>query len=103
MADGRMVFIGVGGEIDGAVNPDLHVHPGDHVRLVLENGDGMPHDLAIPDLFAQSPMVSSQGERAELIFKVGEDNRGTFPYFCTVIGHRQAGMEGKLVVGNEAE
>jgi len=41
MADGRMGFIGVGGEIDGKTNPELHVQPGDTVHLVLVNDNGM--------------------------------------------------------------
>jgi len=38
-------------------------------------------------------------DRGEIVFTVGKNQSGTYPYFCTVPGHRQAGMEGKLIVG----
>jgi nitrite reductase (NO-forming) len=98
MMDGRMAFIGVGGEIDGMINPDLHIKPGDTVRLVLLNGDGMQHDLALPDLNAHIPPFTGMGESGETVFEVAEDQAGAYPYFCTVLGHRQAGMEGTLIV-----
>src|SRR5512146_3409765 len=37
---GKLAFFGVGGEIDGKMNPDLIVKPGDTVELTLLNGDG---------------------------------------------------------------
>jgi nitrite reductase (NO-forming) len=99
MADGRMVYIGVGGKIDGKTNPDLHVQPGDTVRLVLVNGDGMQHDLALPDFDASIAPIMSMGDSSEIIFSIGDSQTGAYPYFCTILGHRQAGMEGKLIVG----
>jgi nitrite reductase (NO-forming) len=101
MAEGRMVFIGVGGEIDGKTNPELHVQPGDTVHLVLINDDGMQHDLALPDLDAHIPPIMGIGESSEIVFTVGVDQQGTYPYFCTIPGHRQAGMEGVLVVAGD--
>lgn len=96
MADGKMVYTGVGGEIEGRLNPDLSARNGDTVRIVVINGDGIPHDLAIPDLNAQSSMLGSKGQATEIVFSV--ENSGVYPYYCTVAGHRQAGMEGTLVV-----
>lgn len=40
IADGKMVFIGRGGAIDGKVNPDLVAHEGDQVEVTLINGEG---------------------------------------------------------------
>jgi nitrite reductase (NO-forming) len=96
MADGQMVFIGVGGEIDGVINPSLTVRQGETVRIVLVNDDGMLHDLAIPDLNAQTSMTTSKGQNANVVFEV--HRWGEYVYYCTVSGHRQAGMEGKLIV-----
>jgi len=45
MAEGKMVFVGVGGDIDGLVNPDLVVEPGAVVKVNLVNGDGPEHDI----------------------------------------------------------
>jgi nitrite reductase (NO-forming) len=96
MEAGRMVFIGIGGAIDGVVNPELQVHPGDTVHLTLVNGDGMAHDLAIPDLGVKTALVIRQGDSTEVVFEAKE--AGVYTYYCTVSGHRLAGMEGKLVV-----
>src|SRR5262249_46035787 len=38
IAQGRMVYLGVGGEIDGKVNPMLVVHEGETVQINLING-----------------------------------------------------------------
>jgi nitrite reductase (NO-forming) len=97
---GQMVFAGVGGEIDGLINPDLVVQPGDTVRIVLTNGDGIPHDLAIPEFDVKTSMVSKKGTSTEVSFTIPGDKPSTYDYFCTLPGHRQAGQEGKLIVGN---
>lgn len=95
---GRLAYIGVGGEVDGVVNPDLVVPPGATVYLTLVNGDGMPHDLFLPDFDAKSSFVSKIGESTELTFEVGDTQSGSYIYYCTVSGHRKAGQEGKLIV-----
>lgn len=96
--DGKLGFMGMGGEIDGVINPDIIVQPGDVVRLILVNGDGMPHDLFLPDLDTGTEYVSQIGDRTEIIFEVKDIQPGNYVYYCTVPGHRQAGQEGKLIV-----
>jgi nitrite reductase (NO-forming) len=98
MADGRMVYVGVGGEIDGRVNPDLVVQPGATVYLTLLAGDAMAHDLAIPDLGVKTPLISGTGASATVTFEAPAGRTGRYSYLCTVSGHRQAGMEGALIV-----
>lgn len=98
IVDGRMAYVGVGGAIDGMANPDLVVKPGKVVRVTLANGDGMAHDLTVPDLGLKSQMVSAKGTTTEIVIAIGQDARGTHDYFCSVSGHRQAGMTGKLIV-----
>jgi nitrite reductase (NO-forming) len=61
----------------------------------------MPHDVALPVFGIQSTQVSRQGDTTDVSFEIGAEAAGAFPYYCTVIGHRQAGMEGRLVVGDE--
>jgi nitrite reductase (NO-forming) len=96
LIDGRMVFLGIGGEIDGVDNPNLLAQPGDRIRVTLVNEDGMPHDFALPDLNAQTALITAKGQTTDVDF-IPSDT-GEFTYFCTVPGHRQAGMEGKLIV-----
>jgi nitrite reductase (NO-forming) len=96
MLEGSMVFVGVGDDIDGVVNPDLKVNSGQSVRVVLINGDGISHDFAIPDLNVQTPLVVTKGQATAATFQAGES--GVFDYYCAVSGHRQMGMEGKLII-----
>lgn len=96
MRDGRMIFEGVGGEINGTANPDLIASVGDTVRVVLVNGDGITHDFAVPDLNVQTSLVMTYKQATEVVFQVNRP--GEFIYYCTVAGHRQMGMEGKLIV-----
>jgi len=96
--DGRMVFIGVGGDIDGQVNPDLRADPGQVVEIKLVNGDGALHDVAIPNLGVGTDQIAGQGTETTVTFM--PDQRGIYAYYCTVPGHRQAGMEGRLIVGD---
>jgi nitrite reductase (NO-forming) len=63
IAEGKLVFIGVGGDIDGVVNPDLHVPEAAVVQVTLVNGDGMEHDIAFPDFDAQSDFISRRQVR----------------------------------------
>lgn len=96
MADGRMVYVGAGGAIEGVPNPELPAQPGDRIQLTLVNGDSMMHDLAIPELGGKSEMTMKLGDQVTVTVEASQT--GTFVYYCTVPGHRQAGMEGKLVV-----
>jgi nitrite reductase (NO-forming) len=96
--EGRIVYLGVSGEIEGLVNPDLVVPAGARVRVKLINGDGMHHNISFPDFNALSALISSKGSSTELSFNVPLDKVGVFSYFCTQPGHRQAGQEGKLIV-----
>ncbi len=96
VVEGHMAYIGVGGTIDGQVNPDLTVQTGQRVRIAIINGDGVSHDLALPDLGRQTAAVMGKENTSALTFTASE--AGVYAYVCTVAGHRQAGMEGRLVV-----
>lgn len=95
---GRMVYVGVGGDIDGVVNPDLTARADTRVRVTLVNGDGMLHDFSIADFGIKTPLSGVKGSTTEVTFFVNEGQEGTYDYFCAVSGHRQAGMAGKFVV-----
>ncbi len=96
--DGKLLYIGIGGEIDGIINPDLVVQPGAVVRIVLINGDGMVHDLFLPDFNAKTEYVKKISDQAEMVFEVGDMQPGSYVYYCTLPGHRKAGQEGKFIV-----
>ncbi len=98
LMDGKMVFLGKGGQIDGVANPDLIANPGDQVTITLISGEGAQHNIHIDEFNAISADVSGQGNSIRLEFSA--DKAGTFAYYCAIPGHRQAGMQGKLIVGS---
>ncbi len=101
ISDGKMVYIGVGGELEGLVNPDLVVEPGAIVKINLVNGEPVQHNLTIPDFEVRSADVTNLNETVSVTFSA--DKPGEFAYFCDIPGHRMAGMEGKLIVGQKKE
>ncbi len=96
LVDGQMAFVGAGGPIDGLVNPELAAVEGETLRIVLLSEDGMMHDLHIPDLQVKSAPLMGRNDEAEVVFTAGD--AGSYSYYCTISGHRQAGMEGTLLV-----
>ena len=98
MQGSRMYFEGAAGAIADQVNPVLKAGVNDVVEITLENGDGGTHDVAIPEFGVQSDRLLRQGARTTVRFRVTAE--GGYDYFCTVSGHRLAGMEGRLEVGH---
>jgi nitrite reductase (NO-forming) len=79
---------------DGTRNPTLELHEGDVIELILQNGDGVPHILAVPDLDVKTARVDTVGEKTIVRFIA---KQGEFKYFCPLPGHRRLGMEGKII------
>ena len=71
----------------------LMVQPGDLVTLV--NEDAIVHDFTVDELGIQA--TADPG--ASATFEIPADARGTFVFYCSIPGHREAGMEGSLMVG----
>ncbi|WP_423878158.1 copper-containing nitrite reductase [Bradyrhizobium sp.] len=96
IAEGKMVFLGVGGSIDGKANPVLTAAEGQIVQLTLINGEGTEHDIVFPDQGAKSPRVNGKGASTTIVFRATKS--GDFIYFCSVPGHQLAGMQGQFLV-----
>ncbi len=96
IAEGKMVFLGVGGSIDGKVNPVLTAAEGQVVQLTLINGEGTEHDIVFPEQDAKSPRVNGKGASTTIVFRAAKS--GDFIYFCSVPGHQLAGMQGQFLV-----
>jgi nitrite reductase (NO-forming) len=94
-----MAFIGVGGTIDGLINPMLTANVGDTVRLTVINGDPVQHDLKIDEFNVHTGDMLADEQTVVLEFVV--DKPGDFIYYCTVVGHRDIGMFGTLRVAGE--
>ena len=100
MAEGKLVYIGVGGGIDGVPNPILSANAGDTVKITLSNGDGIEHDISFPDFNGTTERVAGKGSTVTIAF--GVDKGGSFAYFSTLPGQREKGMEGKFNVSGES-
>jgi nitrite reductase (NO-forming) len=100
IADGKLVFMGNAGAINGKANPTLNVPLGAIVQINLVNGDGATHDLTVGDFGAKSNQVNTKGASTSIVFRA--DKKGEFNYICSLPGHVQAGMIGKLIVGDVA-
>ncbi|MFW5966753.1 MAG: copper-containing nitrite reductase [Persicimonas sp.] len=87
-------YKGVGGEIDGEENPDLTVNKGDTVKIKLINKENMAHDIALDDADVKSDSLMEVDEETTVEFTA----KSSESYYCSIPGHREAGMEGKLVV-----
>ncbi len=100
MSSQGMAFFGTSEEVEGAQNPVLRAEVGDTVEIILTDGDGAEHDIVVPDLHAWSELVAGKGNSVTLSFTASAP--GTFAYYCDIPGHREAGMEGKLIVNGTA-
>lgn len=96
IAGGRRVFVGVGGKIEGVVNPTLFVREWDVVEVKLVNGDDLNHHIAFPDFFILSEEVNTKGKSTTVTFVPFKP--GGFVYYCLLDGHRALGMEGQMTV-----
>jgi nitrite reductase (NO-forming) len=96
IAEGRMVYLGVGGTIDGQVNPILSAAEGQTVQIILINGEGAEHDIVFPEQKARSSRIFSRGASTAFAFRAVR--AGDFTYLCSVPGHELAGMRGQLIV-----
>lgn len=72
----------------------VDVEPGTRVVVTVRNSDGMPHDLFFDD--DQATDLLSRDETATIDLGVVDE---TLEGWCTVTGHRAAGMTLTLKVG----
>lgn len=101
IADGRLVYVGHTGAIEGEVNPDLVVPENAVVQINVINGDGAIHDIAVPEFDVKSDEFTGKGSSTAVVFRANKN--GTFEYLCTLPGHKAAGMVGRLIVGEPQE
>ena len=67
------------------------------VTINFDNKEALQHDVAVADssgkILGQTDLVSSSTANATVDLQPG-----TYTFYCTVPGHREAGMEGTLTV-----
>ncbi len=94
----------------------LEVVAGQPVTLVLKNSDAIEHDFSVVEIEVEGEAEESGAEHdmagmdeepdLHVAAQGGQTGRleftptqlGTYEFFCTVPGHKQAGMVGTLIV-----
>lgn len=79
---------------DGARNPTLKANKGDRVRIKITNGELMTHDISLEKLGLKSKVIIEKGATTSIVFKAQQSDI----YYCSVPGHRAAGMVGSFEV-----
>nr|BAL57500.1 hydroxylamine reductase [uncultured Chloroflexota bacterium] len=102
MQDGKFVFLGVGGAINGQVNPELSARPGETITLTLINSGEGEHGLAVSGLNVQSKTLSQRGEMASVTFTVPQ-TESQLEYYDPVGKNAELGLRGRLNVRAEAK
>jgi plastocyanin len=85
--------IEISASIDAFDPDEITAEVGEDLAIILTSQD-MLHDFTIDELDAH--VAADRGKTAE--GGVTVDDAGTYTYYCSVPGHRQAGMEGTLTV-----
>jgi plastocyanin len=81
-----------------AFNKDTLHAPAGEVRITMNNPSPIPHNISIegPGNVDQQGKTVPKGGASEVQLKL---QRGDYTFYCSVPGHRQAGMQGTLSVG----
>lgn len=97
--DGKLVFIGIGGDISGVTNPTLTAQPEETITVTLINGGIAEHEISFPELRVSSKRVSKKGEKVSITFTVPSQNV-VINYVDSLHNHDELGMQGYLAVGD---
>ena len=95
--DGNLVYLGVGGDINGMVNPTLHANPGETITVVLVNSGEGEHDVSFPELKIKTKRVTENGESVSVTFTV-PDEEANLEYYDSVANHAEIGLVGVLQI-----
>jgi caa(3)-type oxidase subunit IV len=72
----------------------LTVKPGQTVNVTLKNGGTIQHTFVLQE--TNTKLIADAGQSTTGSFKA--PGPGTYQFFCDIPGHKDAGMEGTLVV-----
>jgi nitrite reductase (NO-forming) len=90
-------------------NPEIHANVGDKIEFVVANHGKSFHAFGVTEAAqgfegvisgtevhtANNPLKPGEGGKSSFV----PTKEGTYYYICTVPGHRELGMEGKIIVG----
>lgn len=81
--------------VDIAFEPvELTINADTDVTILLTNNGNLQHDLIIEDTDFATDLLNA-GDSQEIVVNLP---LGTYVYYCSVFGHREAGMQGTLTV-----
>jgi len=96
--NGNLAFLGVGGDINGVINPTLYADRGETITVMLVNGGEGEHDINFPNLKIKSKRVTEKGKSVSITFTV-PNREVEIEYNDSVTNHAQMGMAGILQIG----
>ncbi|HET8679865.1 MAG TPA: cupredoxin domain-containing protein [bacterium] len=86
--------VSVGMEDFRFVPAEIRLKAGQRVNLQVTNRGAILHDLVIPALRFHAEVAAAQHTTVGFI----APRAGVYEFYCSVPGHREAGMVGRLVV-----
>ena len=89
-----MAYVGLSETILDIRNPDLSVQESNIVEITLSNTTVDEHDMVIEFMDKKIHSEHVVFEEDVTTFAFEADKAGHYNYYCTVEGHREAGMEG---------
>ncbi|MFW5695796.1 MAG: plastocyanin/azurin family copper-binding protein [Alkalispirochaeta sp.] len=92
--DGEVKEITVQNDQLSYVQSEIRVNEGDTIRLTFENTGGR-HDWVLDEFDAATDVING-GDSQTIEFTA--DEAGEYEFYCSVPGHRQAGMWGTFIV-----
>jgi nitrite reductase (NO-forming) len=78
--------------------PTLRAMPGQRLTITLENRGTIEHNLTVQA--AGETVVAKPGQSTSADFTFAQP--GTYEFLCSIPGHKEAGMRGSLIVGDDA-
>lgn len=70
--------------------------PAGQVTIQLQNMAGLEHDVTFEGVQGERPIADAQGNGSDT--GTVQLEPGTYTYYCSIAGHREAGMEGTVTV-----
>ena len=73
----------------------ISVKAGEQVKITFRNNGRVPHNLILEGLGIETKTIS--GGQTDIVEFIAP-SLGTYAFFCSIPGHRAAGMEGSLKI-----
>jgi nitrite reductase (NO-forming) len=78
---------------------DIQVPAGQPITIHLNNAGSVEHDITVDALQAKIVAAAGQMAQGTLVF----DKPGTYEFYCSVPGHKEAGMKGTITAVGAGE